>query len=311
LPKEISPLREKGEVVGLKIDDREFYADELGFVEMQVDELKGFDISSIPEDVWLRPLKGETIIFEGEISSTARYPGVARMEIQGFRKYWYHKFGASQYFAAMRKAIKARKKSAGDVRFVELEDDGARLLFRYEIFLRLNMPVEKAFRRFREIVQEIQDHTERVLNRAEIPSEALQDEKRYANEVLLPLYRSMGFTDVRYSHGEREFGKDITFSELDRFGVLRNYGVQVKIGDVSGEAASEIDKIVGQVDDAFSMPYIDTTSREKRYISDLIIAVSGRFTENAKEKMVEKAKRRNILFLDIDKTQELLTRYMK
>ena len=311
MPNEISPLREKGEIVGFKVDDRAFYVGESGFVEIQIDELRGFNIGSIPEGVWLRPLKGNTIVFQGEISSTAEYPGLARMEIDAYRKYWYHTFGASQYFTAMRRAVDTREKSTGDVRFIELEDDGAHLFFRYEIFLLVDMPVEKAFRRFTEIVREIEGHTERVLNRAEVPSEALMNEKTYTNEVLLPLFRSMDFMDVRYGHGEREFGKDITFSELDRFGVKRNYGVQVKIGDVSGEAGSEIDKMVAQIDDAFCMPYIDTTSRERRYISDLVIAISGRFTENAKEKIVEKTTRRNLLFLDIDKTQELLTRYMK
>ena len=75
------------------------------------------------------------------------------------------------------------------------------------------------------------------------------------------------------------------------------YGVQVKAGNLSGEAGSEIDKIIAQIGDAFSMPYLNTTSREKRYISDLIIAISGRFTENAKDKIVEKVNRGNIYFL--------------
>ena len=68
----------------------------------------------------------------------------------------------------------------------------------------------------------------------------------------------MGFTDVKYNHSKREFGKDLTFSEMNKFGVRRNYGVQVKAGDLSGEAGSEIDKIIAQIEDAFSMPYINT-----------------------------------------------------
>ena len=121
----------------------------------------------------------------------------------------------------------------------------------------------------------------------------------------------MRFIDVKYNHGKRECGKDVTFSEIDKFGARRNYGVQVKVGDMSGAAGAEIDKIIGQIDDAFSMHYIDTTSREKRYISDLIIAISGRFTDNAKDKIAEKIKRANIYFLDIDKIQELLNAYTK
>lgn len=307
----VSLIKENGEVVGFRVNDKEFYLENGCFAEAQVDDLKGFNISSIPEGIWLYPLKGNEIIFEGQISSDKKYAGIAHLDIHIYRKYWDHKFGASQYFSAMKEAVEARKKSNGDIEFIEIEDDGAHLFFRYNIFLFEDMPIDQALKRFQEIVQEIEGHTERILEKEEISVETLSDEKRFTMEVLLPLFRNMGFTDVKYNHGNREFGKDITFSEIDRFGVRRNYGVQVKVGDLSGEASSDIDKIIGQVEDAFSMPYIDVTSREKRYISDLIIAISGRFKGNAKEKIVEKTKKRNLYFLDIDKIQELLTKYMR
>ncbi len=306
-----SVLKENGEIIGFKAGNKAFYIDESGSAEAQVSDLKGFNISSIPEGIWLRPLEGNTEIFEGIISSTKKYPGIAHMDIHVYRKYWDHKFGTSQYFSAMKKALEVRSKSANDVKFIEIEDDGAYLFFRYEIFLFEDMPLDKAFKRFQEVVQEIESHTDRILEKEEISSETLRDERKYSIEVLLPLFRNMGFVDVRYNHGNREFGKDITFSEIDKFGAKRNYGVQVKVGDMSGEAGSDLDKIIGQIDDAFSMSYVDTTSREKRYISDLIIAISGRFTGNSKDKIMEKLNRGNIYFLDIDKTQELLTKYIK
>lgn len=211
----------------------------------------------------------------------------------------------------MKKAIDIRKKSEKDVEFIDIQDDGAHIFFSYNIFLFEDMPIDRAFQRFQEIVDEIEGHTERLLEGEEISSEILNDEIKFTVELLLPLFRSMGFIDVKYNHGKREFGKDITFSEIDKFSVRRNYGVQIKAGDLSGEAGSEIDKIIAQIEDAFSIPYINTTSREKRYISDLIIAISGRFTDNAKDKIIEKVNRRNLYFLDIDKIQELLTFYMK
>jgi hypothetical protein len=211
----------------------------------------------------------------------------------------------------MKKAVEIRRKSEKDVEFNGIEDDGAHIFFRYDILLSENMLIDRAFKRFQEIVLEIEGYTERLLEGEELSSDVLDDEKRFSLEVLLPLFRSMLFSDVKYNHGKREFGKDVTFSEIDRFGVRRNYGVQVKVGDLSGEAGAEMDKIIGQIEDAFSMPYVNTTSREKRYISDLIIAISGRFTDNAKDKIIEKINRRNIYFLDIDKVQELLTRYME
>jgi hypothetical protein len=173
------------------------------------------------------------------------------------------------------------------------------------------MPIDEALNRFNNTVEEIEGHTERILEGEEISSELLKEEPRFTIELLLPLFRSMRFIDVKYNHSKREFGKDVTFSEMDKFGVRRNYGVQVKAGDLSGEAGAEIDKIIAQIDDAFKIPYIDTTSKERRYISDLIIAVSGRFSNNAEDKIIEKVHQRNIYFLNIDKIQELLSKYMK
>lgn len=306
----ISLIKENGDIVGFKVNDKEFYADN-GRVEVQIDDLKGFNISSIPDGFFLSLIEENIIDFEGASSSKDGYAGTAFIETHIYRKYWYYKFGASQYVNAMKKAIEIRKESDKDAEFLEIQDDEAHIFLRYNIFFLQDMPIDQAYERLQEIVQEIQGHTERILEGEEISGEILNDEVKFTIEVLLPLFRNMGFFDVKYNHGKREFGKDVTFSEIDKFGVRRNYGVQVKAGNVSGKAGSDIDKIIAQIGDAFSMPYVNTTSREKRYISDLIIAISGRFTENAKDKIIEKMNRRKPYFLDIDKIQELLTLYMK
>ena len=307
---EVSLITENGEAVGFTINGKEFYADESGRIEIQVDELKGFKIRSIPPDFSLLPLEGNTIIFEGELMSSAEHIGIARMELHIYRKYWDHKFGATQFLNAMRQAVELREKTGKDVQFNEIEDNGAHIFFRYNIFLKEDLMIDEAFQRFQNIVKEIEGHTERLLEREEISQELLDDEEKFSLEILLPLIRAMGFIDVKYNHGKREFGKDITFSEFDRLGIRRNFGVQVKIGDLSGEAGSELDKLIAQIDDAFTIKYIETTSREERYISDFIITISGRFTDNAQDKIVEKVKHRNIYFMSIDKIQELLTKYM-
>lgn len=233
------------------------------------------------------------------------------MNIHVYRKYWDHKFGVSQYFNAMQQAVEIRTESDGDVEFIEIEDDGVHLFFRYHIYLLEDMLIEEALKKFQEIESEILGHTERILNKEEISSDILNDEPKFTLELLLPLFRNMGYSDIKYNHGVREFGKDVTFSEITPFRARRNYGVQVKAGDLSGEADSELDRMIGQIEDAFSMPYIDTTSRETRYISDLIIVISGRYVGNSKEKIIEKIGQRNIYFFDIDKIQELLTKYMR
>jgi len=290
----VSILKHGNEVLGFKINEKEFYVEEDGHADVNEDELKGFSIGSIPPEFSLRPLDGITIVFEGEISSDDKGHGIAYMGVESHRRFWDYKFGAGQFYNTMKEAIALRKKTSHDVHFSGLEDDGELLRLSYEILLKQDMSVDRALKRFKEIVDEIEGHTVRLLEREEISPKVLLSEEPFTNEVLLPLFRTMGLNDVHYNHGKREFVKDITFSDIDKFGVRRNYGVQVKAGNMSGEAKSTLDKIIGQVDDAFDIPYVEVTSRERRYISTLIIAMSGRFTDNAKDKIMAKVGRRTV-----------------
>jgi len=138
------------------------------------------------------------------------------------------------------------------------------------------------------------------------------DEQLYTTEVVLPLLRRLGFVDVVYAHGHEEYGRDLTFSKANEFGLVKHYAAQVKAQVISGEAGAMIDKIVGQIDDAFQMPYTDLPTKEERYISAIYIVTSRHFTKNAAAKIVEKlqrpAIRNNVSFLDGDKIKELWRR---
>lgn len=139
-------------------------------------------------------------------------------------------------------------------------------------------------------------------------------EDPFCRELLDPLLRRMGFVFVRYTHGKKEYGKDFTFSELTPFGHHRHYGLQAKAGDVSGGVNAAIDELLGQIADAFAMPYYELGSKEPRYISTFIIAISGKFTENAREKIVEKMSKGligSVYFLDRERLTELVERFWK
>ena len=145
--------------------------------------------------------------------------------------------------------------------------------------------------------------------------EYLTAEDLFCRELLYPLLRRMGFLFVRYTHGKREYGKDFTFSELTAFGTHRHYGLQAKAGDVKGGVNAAIDELLGQLQDAFAMPSTELRSKEPRYIySTFIVAISGSFTENAREKIVEKIPNGllgSVFFLDRDRLTELVERFWK
>jgi hypothetical protein len=302
----VAVIKDQGQVTGFKVNGKEFHAED-GLVEADIEDLKGFNIGSIPKNLGIVLFED----FETFIYGEGKRGGYACISLSYSKKYWEHKFGIGQYANAFKQAIEIREKANRDIHFDDFQDQDAAVIIAFTVFTFEDMPIDEALKKFREIIKELEGNTERILEGEEISSELLDNEPTFTIELLLPLFRSMGFIDVKYNHSKREFGKDVTFSEIDKFGVRRNYGVQVKVGDLSGEAGAEIDKIIAQIDDAFKIPYIDTTSKERRYISDLIIGISGRFTNNAEDKIIEKVHQRNIYFLNIDKIQELLTKYME
>lgn len=134
----------------------------------------------------------------------------------------------------------------------------------------------------------------------------------FSDKVIFPLLRRMGYIDVRKNHGQWEFGKDFTFSEVSPFNITINHAVQVKAGNVSGKVNSQIDEIINQLEDSFMIPYTIPGSEEKRYISCFYVVISGLFTENAKEKMIHKIPRNlkgSVYFMDKYKILELVDKY--
>ncbi|MGA7409154.1 MAG: hypothetical protein WBW33_01645 [Bryobacteraceae bacterium] len=144
------------------------------------------------------------------------------------------------------------------------------------------------------------------------PSNA-QDEQEFTLRTVLPILRKLGFQNVRYNHGRREFGRDVLFARLTEFQDIEFWGAQVKFGDVSGSVSSDLNELIGQVDDAFKMPFYDLYTKQQQRISKLAVVVSGKFTQNAIEKICGKiesnAVRNNLVFIDGEKLTTLAERF--
>ena len=83
------------------------------------------------------------------------------------------------------------------------------------------------------------------------------NEEEFTNDVVIPILRRLGFTDIKYNHGVREYGKDIVFARRTEFDELEYWAAQVKYGDIGGGAGSEMDRLVSQANDAFKIPFKD------------------------------------------------------
>jgi len=188
--------------------------------------------------------------------------------------------------------------------------DSMRFRFTYESSpsCTLGELVDQAVNTLSNVIQDVNAH----LSGGPIWKEEYEkDEALFCDEVLTPLLRRMGFRYVRYTHGRGEFGKDFTFSQSTEFGELY-YGLQAQAGNVRGGVNSEIDKLLKQIKDAFTIPYREVGSHEEKYIAVLIIAISGRFTENAEKKIEYNMPKRlvgSVYFWDKEKILGLIARY--
>jgi len=111
-------------------------------------------------------------------------------------------------------------------------------------------------------------------------------EEELCKEILVPLFRGMGYRDVFHYHGGvLEQGKDIVMWKWDDLGVRQNWGVVVKAKDVTGKisGSSSAGEVAHQIKQCFSHNFRDTTSGEERRIDRCMVVSSKRIKKEALE----------------------------
>lgn len=225
-------------------------------------------------------------------------------------KYWEGQYGLATFLVAVRDQFAHHDNWR--IREIELEDDWKGITV--ERITTFGVPLHQSILAAATDLKSIVHHAEAALSGMAWKEVFFVDEDAFCRELLHPLLRRMGFLFVRYSAGRKEYGKDFTFSEITPFGNHRHYGLQAKAGDVSGGVNAAIDELLGQIQDAFAMPYYELGSKDQRFISTFVIAISGKFTENAREKIVEKMPKGcigSVYFLDRERLTELVERFWK
>lgn len=136
--------------------------------------------------------------------------------------------------------------------------------------------------KFEEELTKIVNLTIRKLDNIHWIEEYSKNEVLFQKEFLGPLFRRMNFTEVIYTHGPREYGKDYVLSEIDKFGNVLYTAIQAKSGDIRSSDNKLIEKLVSQATSSFKIPYKTDDTELKRYTNKCIIAASGSITEQAK-----------------------------
>ena len=278
---------------------------ETSVAKIMASELANIEVNNIPERISLMITEEWGNLFLGGEEEKGKISRFKEIPLEN----WHHTYSLDKYTSKMAEIIKT-KAIGNNIEFGDIEEDGEYYIISYSFKPNKGMLVRDLIVYVKNLEKELAGHTELALNKGSIDKKVLGDETAFSLNVLLPLFRSMSYQNVQYNHGPHEFGKDIIFSDFDRLSIERTFGVQVKVGDVTGEASSELDRLIGQIDDALKITYPDIYSKQRRCITDLIIAISGRFTGNAPQKICEKVHNKNVRFLDIDKIQELITKYL-
>jgi hypothetical protein len=112
------------------------------------------------------------------------------------------------------------------------------------------------------------------------PSLNFQNEADFTSRFLVPLLRRLGFSIVAEYHGQREFGKDLVFDEIDRFAEVAYHGLQAKYRDSISQSDSE--GLIVDCRQAFRNPFRNPNTGAEHRISTFVVANAGNISENAR-----------------------------
>ena len=295
----------------LRSDDGETWFLPKGLIgEMAVNELPPEAIFEICQGI------EDSVIMFDSIPVHLQRMGDSRVRLEfedsGTRKYWDGTVGFKHYMEAKKAVIEERAAEVQDVVLETYDDDGAWIRLSYSA----HVEAEKLFTAVQtaeQIVAEVEGAAEMRLGAQLWAPAKGESEKEFTLGTVLPILRKLGFQNVRYNHGRREYGRDVLFARMTEFQDVEYWGAQVKFGDISGAAEADVNELIAQADDAFKMPFYDLYTKQKQRISKLAIVISGKFTENAIEKICEKieshATRNNVVFIDGEKLSTLAERF--
>jgi hypothetical protein len=117
-------------------------------------------------------------------------------------------------------------------------------------------------------------------------------EFQFRDQFVMPLLAHLGFSVVLNYHGRREFGRDVIFGEVDRFGHFVYYGMQIKyepsIGLKSSHALAE------DAEQATHNPFRNPQTGQDDYISCFYVANAGEYSDEARDNFFNITRRRGV-----------------
>jgi len=285
-------------VVGIMINDKKFYykKEDLAVTE---DHLKGFKAINLPENMRIVPCTNFTSV---QIDQHNFWGNVIRRGKKIIYEFGYMKNDDSNEEIKKINLIKEFINSKKDI-LENVYNNEKHITFEYTVGNIESRYIEDVINEIlNKIVYPIFPENQNLLELNNFNSE-----EEFTLNLVIPALKKI-FKEVIYNHGTDEFGKDILYKKEDEFGNTIHGGVQVKLGKISGSTRSELNEIINQIKDAFQVP-VDkklNSSYNSYYIKELLIICSGKYTNNAKKKIIEKIdKAYSVKFLDGKKIKDI------
>ncbi len=129
----------------------------------------------------------------------------------------------------------------------------------------------------------------------------LSNEEEF-RQLLKEILEDLGFQDIELTHGTDEMGKDIVFSNRNKFKMKEWNAIVAKVGKIKTDDARKLpDKIkllIYQVEEAYAFKYEDDKG-SKHLITRVFIATNESITKDAKKRIRKKLKG-NVFFIEKD-----------
>lgn len=133
-------------------------------------------------------------------------------------------------------------------------------------------------------------------------------------KVLVPLFHKLGYQGLRYTHGTNECGLDLLFHDVDKLGIRRYMGAQVKASkihkSVGGATSKNILTILQQVQQAFESTLFMLPEKTELALDRIFVISSKSVTQPAREyirkALMGKVYAQHIEFWDGDTIADLI-----
>ena len=143
----------------------------------------------------------------------------------------------------------------------------------------------------------------------------LADEDELRKDVLIPIYRNMGFLHVIDNHGANEKGKDIVLVNKSEFGAYRYTAVIVKSTPINNATSGSdtASNVIQQLNNTIVNGYSSTIQNQEVRFNEVLIVTSQTISNTAKETFVRQAQSMAgvaVTFQEADDLVELVDKYL-